>query len=210
MRVVCIADTHGQHDRITVPDGDVLIHAGDATGLGRIHELLSFDAWLGELPHKHKFFVPGNHDRCFQREPWVRGLLTNAQLLLDSGVTFFHERKWTIYGTPWTLRFMNWAFLVDSEAELLSKYRRVSDGWDIVVTHGPPAGTLDDGKGSTALRTILKKRRPLLHVFGHIHEGYGQQDWMVNASICDGENRVTNEPIVVDLAEVSKICTEGE
>ena len=34
MKIVCISDTHNMHRRISVPSGDVLIHAGDATGQG--------------------------------------------------------------------------------------------------------------------------------------------------------------------------------
>lgn len=29
MRVVCVSDTHGAHEQLDVPDGDVFIHAGD-------------------------------------------------------------------------------------------------------------------------------------------------------------------------------------
>lgn len=38
MRVVCISDTHGLHDELQaarrIPDGDVLVHAGDFTDTG--------------------------------------------------------------------------------------------------------------------------------------------------------------------------------
>lgn len=33
IRVVCISDTHGHHD-VSVPDGEILIHAGDFTKVG--------------------------------------------------------------------------------------------------------------------------------------------------------------------------------
>ena len=29
LRIVCISDTHGKHAKVRLPDGDVLIHAGD-------------------------------------------------------------------------------------------------------------------------------------------------------------------------------------
>jgi predicted phosphodiesterase len=29
MRIVCISDTHSMHRQIEVPEGDLLIHAGD-------------------------------------------------------------------------------------------------------------------------------------------------------------------------------------
>lgn len=35
MTVVCISDSHGQHDAIDVPKGDIPIHAGDLTSSGK-------------------------------------------------------------------------------------------------------------------------------------------------------------------------------
>ena len=34
MKLICISDTHGDHSEVQVPDGDVLLHAGDITGHG--------------------------------------------------------------------------------------------------------------------------------------------------------------------------------
>ena len=61
MRLVLISDTHGDHDHLTVPDGDVLIHAGDMTENGEVSEVRDFNRWLGTLPHKHKLVIAGNH-----------------------------------------------------------------------------------------------------------------------------------------------------
>ncbi len=36
IRVVCISDTHNQHQKLTIPDGDILIHGGDFTNFGRV------------------------------------------------------------------------------------------------------------------------------------------------------------------------------
>lgn len=49
-RIVCISDTHGLHEALTVPDGDVFIHAGDMTLGGREQEVAAFAAWLAALP----------------------------------------------------------------------------------------------------------------------------------------------------------------
>ncbi len=40
MRIVCISDTHSMHREIVVPDGDMLIHAGDLTMKGSAGERL--------------------------------------------------------------------------------------------------------------------------------------------------------------------------
>lgn len=62
LRLVLISDTHMQHRNLVMPEGDVLIHAGDLTNKGRVKDIKEFDDWLGELEYKHKIVVFGNHD----------------------------------------------------------------------------------------------------------------------------------------------------
>ncbi len=62
MRIVCISDTHNLHRKLQIPDGDVLVHAGDFTLFGKQEHLNDFNEWLGTLPHRHKLVVQGNHD----------------------------------------------------------------------------------------------------------------------------------------------------
>jgi hypothetical protein len=70
------------HRRLRVPPGDVLVHAGDITMKGGKNEMLDFDKWLGELPHKHKVVICGNHDFCFEYSAEeARSWLTNAHYL---------------------------------------------------------------------------------------------------------------------------------
>jgi predicted phosphodiesterase len=65
MRLVIISDTHGKHNLIgSLPEGDVLAHAGDFMNSGLFpDEILSFNRWLGEQPIKHRVVCGGNHDR---------------------------------------------------------------------------------------------------------------------------------------------------
>lgn len=49
---------------------------------------------------------------------------------------------------------------------------------DLMITHGPPLGILDRNKhqmdvGCKHLLRAVQRARPLLHCFGHIHEGWG-------------------------------------
>lgn len=61
--VVCISDTHNANARCgPLPDGDILIHAGDSTQSGSLAELQAAIAWLRSQPHRHKIMVAGNHD----------------------------------------------------------------------------------------------------------------------------------------------------
>ena len=88
MRLVCVSDTHSLHRRIPqVPDGDVLIHAGDCLGAGTLDNVEDLNDWLGTLPHRHKIVIAGNHDWAFQETPELAvEALTNAIYLEDSGV----------------------------------------------------------------------------------------------------------------------------
>jgi len=52
--VVCVSDTHNRTDGLSVPPGDVLVHAGDFSMTGAADEVAHFNAWLGTLPHPHK------------------------------------------------------------------------------------------------------------------------------------------------------------
>ena len=67
MKIVCISDTHGLHWNLTVPDGDILIHAGDVTRYGTFEDLYDFNKYLGSLPHPYKIVIAGNHDFCFRQ-----------------------------------------------------------------------------------------------------------------------------------------------
>ena len=68
VRVVCISDTHELHRDLALPDGDLLIHAGDFTFWNHVSKIRDFNDWLGELPHRHKVVIPGNHDRAFHND----------------------------------------------------------------------------------------------------------------------------------------------
>ena len=69
LRFVCISDTHDSVEKGTqqlqVPDGDVLIHAGDFTTTGLMEQVQQFDDYLSTLPHPVKIVVAGNHDITF-------------------------------------------------------------------------------------------------------------------------------------------------
>jgi hypothetical protein len=73
VRIICISDTHGQHAGLRVPDGDILIHAGDFMTCGNApREIIDFNTWLARQPHAQKIVIAGNHDRLFESHP-IRG-----------------------------------------------------------------------------------------------------------------------------------------
>ena len=207
MRIVCVSDTHMQHSRMVVPDGDVLIHAGDSTGRGSEMEILSVNTWLGTLPHKHKILIAGNHDWLFQKSPnLARALIIHATYLQDEEVTIDGVR---FYGSPWQPWFFDWAFNLQRGAEIAEKWKLIPDGIDVLITHGPPHGILDRAPGDRVvgceeLRKVVDRIKPQLHVFGHIHSSYGEkaQDGtiFVNACTCPESYALPlHDPIVIDL-----------
>jgi Icc-related predicted phosphoesterase len=191
-RVVLVSDTHGFHD-FDVPAGDVLVHAGDLTGRGRLRELEEANRWLASLPHPVKIAIAGNHDFCFQDEPAAaRRALTAAIYLQDEGVEAAGLRFW---GSPWQPWFYDWAFNLERGPALAEKWAQIPEDVDVLVTHGPPAGILDQTSDARAVGCADLLRRvaivkPALHVFGHIHEARGAL-WkgptlFVNASVDEG------------------------
>jgi Icc-related predicted phosphoesterase len=205
MRIVCVSDTHSRHDAIRVPDGDLLIHAGDGTKRGTRDQVESLDRWLGSLPHRHKVLIAGNHDFAFERDATARTWIRHATYLQDEEVVVEGLRIW---GSPWQPRFFDWAFNRDRGRDIASVWKLIPNGTDILVTHGPPLGILDmteadEAVGCEDLLEHVRRVRPKLHVFGHIHEAYGrtEQDGtiFVNAASCDLAYRPVNAPVVVDL-----------
>lgn len=209
-RIICLSDTHGRHN-FSVPDGDVLVHAGDLTMMGTEKQMLEVNAWLGTLPHPHKVIIAGNHDWGFQKEPLkFRQLITNAHYLQDSEVTVAGVR---IFGQPWQPFFFDWAFNLPRGTLIRQKWDMIPQGIDVLLTHGPAYGFGDwvqngwnpngENVGCRDLLDAIIRARPKLHVSGHIHPGHGEYAGhgtiFVNAAICDDNYAPTQEPIVIDL-----------
>ena len=57
IRVVCISDTHDKQPQL--PEGDLLLHAGDLTGNGSYEALQAQIEWLNTQPHTHKVVIAG-------------------------------------------------------------------------------------------------------------------------------------------------------
>ena len=206
MRIVCISDTHNAHNEKFVPEGDNLLHAGDLSGRGTAPEIIAFNRWLGSLPHPHKIVVAGNHDFLFERQPQTAEMLiTNAIYLNNSAVEIAGLRVWGSPVTPW---FHDWAFNRRRGADIRRYWEMIPAETDILVTHGPPHGLLDktftgDQVGCRDLLEFVWRVKPKIHLFGHIHEGYGQLETdgitFVNASIMDLNYKPVHQPIVIDL-----------
>lgn len=207
MRIVAFSDTHGQHDALEMPDGDLLIFAGDMCRLGDLHEVKWFNAYLASLPHRHKIVVAGNHDWPFEyNEQQARNALTAAYYLQDEAIEI---EGFKIYGSPWQPEFHSWAFNLPRGNALKEKWDKIPADTDILITHAPPFLTLDEIFNRTRVGCEMLKQavenvvKPKLHIFGHIHESYGMVEKSdtiyINACICSEHYGLLNPPIVFDL-----------
>lgn len=214
MKVICLSDTHTMHGEAYIPDADILIHCGDFTSIGKVSEVIRFNDWLGSLNHiKHKIVVAGNHDLLFEESPEVaQSLLTNATYLQDSEVTIDGIR---IYGAPWQPRFHDWAFNVNRGADIRRKWDLIPNNLDILVTHGPPMGYLDevnknngDHLGCDELLSAIHRAKPRYHLFGHIHGGYGTDKIgdtnLINCATCDEKYDPVNLPVEFKIWKTKK------
>jgi len=209
LRIVAVADTHGHHNDLTIPDGDIFIHAGDISAYGRETDLADFNDFLGGLPHRIKIVIAGNHDFCFERDPQgIADILTNCIYLQDDSCVVDGIR---FYGSPWQPWFHDWAFNLQRGEEIRAKWELIPEDTQVLITHGPPYGQGDltvhgSRVGCSDLLEFVERIRPMVHVFGHIHEGYGitsdEFTKFVNASVVD-QNFMLSHPATVFNVDVS-------
>jgi Icc-related predicted phosphoesterase len=196
-----------------LPKGDVLIHAGDWTGMGQPNEIEDFIVWFDELKqYKHKVCIAGNHDWSMSDDRRHR----YEKVMSEVGITYLNQSEAEIdgikfYGAPHQPEFGGWAFNVPRRSEGM---RTIWDGipldTQVLITHGPPYQILDITPDGTHCGCEVLQRRlyqlPMLkaHIFGHIHHSYGVHEHdmgvtFINAASCNERYRATNRPIVIEV-----------
>jgi hypothetical protein len=132
-------------------------------------------------------FIAGNHDWGFKNNAEkVNGILSGYKTInyiQDEMLTIQDGDKpeIKIWGSPWQPEFYNWAFnLPKNGEELKDKWDMIPEDVDILITHGPAWGLLDDVEGRRGihlgcelLADRIKKIKPKIHICGHIHSGHG-------------------------------------
>jgi len=208
LRLVLISDSHGLHNQLRLPSGDMIIHAGDVSSRGTEEEVIEFLEWFGNLDYRHKVFIAGNHDFFFENilpEKITEMIPPSVIYLNDSGITIEGVKIWGSPITPW---FFDWAFNRNRGEEIKKHWDLIPENTDILITHGPVHGILDDTtKGETVgckeLLKKIKKTNIKLHIFGHIHEAYGKRivDGVhyINASVLDIQYRQVNPQISIEF-----------
>jgi len=209
MKVICISDTHGLHKDVKLPQGDLLIHAGDISSRGTRSEVLDFIQWFDNLEQfAYKIFIAGNHDFFFEETltSEINAIIPkNIIYLNDSGVVVEGLKIW---GSPIQPEFYDWAFNRKRGEEIKKHWDLIPDDTDVLITHGPPANILDKtttGKnvGCQDLLDAVVNINPKFHIFGHIHEAYGMvkknDSTFVNASLLTERYALSNEALCVEI-----------
>ena len=151
---------------------DVVIGAGDF-GI-RQQGLSEFVEMLGAI-EAPTLLVPGNHDDIdglrHACAGWQGASVLHGEAATVCGIHFFGLG----YETPRVCR-EDWSRHLDDKNAVQMLQACPRGG--VLITHTPPLGVADmqaDGshEGSAAIRAIVEKRQPRLHVCGHIHHSGG-------------------------------------
>mmetsp|Transcript_20469 Transcript_20469/g.30746 ORF Transcript_20469/g.30746 Transcript_20469/m.30746 type:complete len:293 (-) Transcript_20469:35-913(-) len=189
--IVLVSDTHGEHEKLTMPDkADMLISAGDWTLYGKKEHVTSFNEWLGKLPYQTKIVVNGNHECNAMWKRSAKSLLSNAILLVDEfievefgtcnntnkdeqkedDINFNSDKdekakKLKIYGTN---------FYWPCSQESNPYFDQIDSSTDILISHCPALGYVDNNRGCPALlNTIQNQAHPKIVISGHEHIARG-------------------------------------
>lgn len=217
MKITFISDTHTKHEEISkdLPGGDLIIHAGDFMDSGyHPRDVADFVNWYSSLltmDYKDRVFIAGNHDRLFENEPQLALEMVD---LYGGNCIYLQDHSYVIdgvkiYGSPWQPAFYDWAFNLPRNGEdLREKWFWIPNDTDILVTHGPPFGHCDVtpygnlNVGCELLRARVDELKPKIHVFGHVHSGYGYKfhegTHFINAAVLNEKYKYTNKPITID------------
>lgn len=230
MRIASVADLHG-HLSHTIPECDILAICGDIVPLYSSAEnwkhwqeydwmKRKFVRWLNRQPYKHCIITWGNHD-IVAFAPDTRAKLyvhlkqnvRNLTILDPADGPSVEIERVTFSGYPYTptIQQRNWAYSLprgDYRNELALD--RLASNTDVLLSHGPPNGFIDEGHGCAQLSKWIIDNAPSHVLCGHIHECRGQRAWMwngigkqtriVNVSVCDRNYSAAGAKVqVIDL-----------
>lgn len=207
MIICAISDSHGVHRKLEIPKCDIFLFCGDA-GITSLDKLNDFNQWLGELDAQHKIITMGNHDGYVEEigKEWAKQLFTNAIYLENDSCEIMGLKFW---GSPFSVLFNNWSFMLPDN-ELKKIWETIPEDTDIVLTHGPAYGILDQvgyhniSQGSVSLRDRLKEVKLKMVFSAHIHE-HGSLEYFdgktryFNCSVLNDTYHLENKPTIVEI-----------
>ena len=196
MKFVAISDTHGCHRQLNLPKGDVLLHAGDVCDKGNALQIEDFLDWLSGLDFQYKIIIRGNHDIDLKTKQSLLEIEMpkGTVQLKNSGIII---EDIPIWGVPYPI-------IGDVE-----NWQSIPLNTRILITHRPPFSILDKpsfslSMGSKKLMRRVKLVKPDVHLFGHIHAGYGQkkvkETLFINGSTYkQSKKRIVNQAVVFSI-----------
>jgi Icc-related predicted phosphoesterase len=183
LNVLAISDTHNFHLNLNRnwEDYDIIIHTGDFSNSKdkyfNVNEVLNFLTWYNDLPIQYKIVIPGNHDTSLEVSKLVNLDQFPNIIILNHEEVIIEDIKF--FGSPFTPTFgEGWAFN-KARNKIQNYWKQIPTDTQILLTHGPPKGILDttirQGKflecvGDGSLLSYVMKIKPLVHIFGHIHD----------------------------------------
>ena len=177
LKILAISDLHDEEvvlDRLRVILStnayDYLFIAGDVGGnYSYAEDLISI---LSKAKARGIYYVPGNNEDERIRALFEEFSVHEKRVELKEGLNLvgFGFSPPTPFSTP-------------GEMEEEEMFRRMDalaiDNNTILLTHSPPYGILDNVEllhvGSKAILEIVKRKKPFLHLFGHVHEVIGKE-----------------------------------
>jgi uncharacterized protein len=190
MKLLALSDIHGQFDRFSppsLPEADISLVCGDFTNLGirRTYEVALAEQWMDQMAARYPqvLYVMGNHDlglpnSYFEREGRAIQNITRV-VTVQGGLRFVGADLSPCFDLPGLAE--DWERMT-ADADVDAAYFDTLEAADIVVSHCPPLGLLDEYRrpgsgehlGSPGLRRYIERVQPRLVVCGHIHEGSGE------------------------------------
>ena len=161
--VFAFSDTHGNHRTLQVPEeADIVICAGDAVEDDlKGGEYDDFIDWYSGLSAKWKIFVPGNHELSFELDQ-AEGI---EKAMTDKGILVMQNAVMDCDGVV----------IGSISGNAMIAEEDIPTDIDVLVTHCPPYGVLDEGLGSPEILNFMMKSKPKYHLFGHIHATEGHE-----------------------------------
>lgn len=169
--IFAFSDTHGLHRDLRVPEeADILICAGDAVEDNlQGGEYDDFIDWFSSQKAKWKIFVPGNHELSFD----LGQSESIEKAMTDKGIIVLQDAVEDCYGV----------IIGSISGKSIIADADIPHDLDILITHMPPYGILDQDMGSLEILNFVLKSQPKYHLFGHIHATSGQE-FLLGETIC--------------------------
>ena len=163
INIFAFSDTHGRHRELRVPEeADIVICAGDVVEDNlKGGEYNDFIEWFSSLPARWKIFVPGNHELSFELDKAKE----ITDIMKSKGITVLQN----------AIEDCDGVIIGSISPNITIAKEDIPTDIDLLVTHFPPYGILDEGMGSTEILNFVMHSKPKYHLFGHIHSTAGQK-----------------------------------